>query len=121
MRKALFEELVSQALGKIPEDFRKIMHNVDIRVRRMPTQRQLKKVPLAPGQELLGLYEGTPSRNRENYGVILPDVVTIFQFPIEQVCTTEDEIIRIIQNTVIHEVAHFFGITEVELEAWGVA
>ncbi|MBI68255.1 MAG: hypothetical protein CL777_05875 [Chloroflexi bacterium] len=121
MRKALFEELVREAVAGIPEDFRQIMHNVDVHVRRMPTQRQLKKISLSPGQVLLGLYEGIPLTNRENYGMVLPDVVTLFQLPIEQICSTEDEVKKTIQATVIHEVAHFFGITDVELEAWGVA
>ncbi|MBL76134.1 MAG: hypothetical protein CL763_04350 [Chloroflexi bacterium] len=121
MRKAAFEELVRQAVENIPEDFRLIMHNVDVHVRRMPTQRQLKKIPLAPGQQLLGLYEGIPLTQRDSYGTVLPDIVTVFQIPIEKICTTYEEIEKMIQHTVIHEVAHFFGITDVELEAWGIA
>mgnify|MGYP001246095904 CR=1 FL=1 len=120
MRKSSFEELVRQAVTNIPLDFRLIMQNVDVQVRNNPTLRQLRKALLAPGQELLGIYEVvSPSRKKEN-NTALRDKVTIFQSSIENMCSSDEEILHVIQKTVIHEVAHFFGITEVELEAWGV-
>lgn len=121
MRKREFEELVRKAVSEIPADFLQIMHNVDVQVRRQPTKRQLKGAILDPGEILLGLYEGVPVTDRSDYNMILPDVITVFQLPIEQICNTPQEIQLQVRETVIHEVAHYFGITDVELEAWGVA
>ncbi len=119
MRKRDFEELVRKAVEEIPDDFLAIMQNVDIQVRRQPTKRHLKDVPR--GETLLGLYEGIPLTERHDYNMTLPDIVTIFQGPIEEMCSTPREIMNEVRHTVIHEVAHYFGITDVELEAWGVA
>ncbi len=119
MRKSDFEELVRRAVSEIPDDFLAIMHNVDVQVRRRPTRRQLQHAER--GETLLGLYEGIPLTERHHYNMTLPDIVTIFQAPIEEVCSTPEEIMQEVRATVIHEVAHYFGITDVELESWGVA
>ncbi len=119
MRKQDFEEVVRKAVVAIPDEFLAIMQNVDIQVRRQPTKRQLKNV--ARGETLLGLYEGVPLTERHDYNMALPDVITIFQAPIEALCATEQELIAEVRDTIVHEVAHYFGITDVELEAWGVA
>ena len=119
MRKSDFEELVRRAVEEIPDEFLAIMQNVDVQVRRNPTRRQLRHTPR--GETLLGLYEGVPLTERYDYNMTLPDVVTIFQAPIEALCSTPEEIMQEVRDTVIHEVAHYFGITDVELESWGVA
>ncbi len=119
MRKSDFEELVRRAVEEIPDEFLAIMQNVDIQVRRRPSKRHLQHTP--PGETLLGLYEGVPITERHNYNMVMPDIVTIFQYPIEEICSTPQEVMREVRATVIHEVAHHFGITDVELESWGVA
>ena len=119
MRKQDFEEVVRKAVEAIPDEFLAIMQNVDIQVRRQPTKRQLKN--MARGETLLGLYEGVPLTERHDYNMALPDVITIFQAPIEALCATEQELVAEVRETIVHEVAHYFGITDVELEAWGVA
>ena len=121
MRKRQFEDLVRRAVEEIPDEFLAIMHNVDIQVRRQPTRRQLRETRVSPGDTLLGLYEGVPLTDRGDYNMALPDVITIFQHPIEEICETDDEVMEQVRQTVVHEVAHYFGITDVELEAWGVA
>ena len=71
-------------------------------------------------QWLLGLYEGIPLTGRENYGFVLPDKITIFQRPIEKLAETRDEAIIEIRNTVVHEVAHHFGIDDESLHMMGL-
>ena len=121
MRKADFEELVRQAIDAIPEDFLAIMENVDVQVRRWPSQRQRRDSGLEDNETLLGLYHGIPLTERANYNMVLPDIITIFQGPIENICSSREEIVEQVRHTVVHEVAHYFGITDAELEAWGVA
>ncbi len=119
--KAEFEQLVRDAVGAIPDDFLSIMHNVDVHVRRKPTIRQLRILQLERREMLLGLYEGIPLTKRTtDYGMVPPDIITLFQEPIEAVCDTREDLVAEIRRTVIHEVAHHFGITDVELDAWGV-
>lgn len=121
MRKRDFEALVRRAVEDIPDQFLQIMENVDVQVRRQPAKRQLRAAQVGPGETLLGLYEGVPLTERRDYGMVLPDVITIFQRPIEEACATEREVMDQVRETIVHEVAHYFGITDVELEAWGVA
>ena len=125
MPKEDFEQLVREAVNRIPDDFLAIMENVDIQVRCWPSEEQLANAmegtEAEEGGSLLGLYEGIPVTERVNYNMVLPDIITIFQRPIESICSTEDEIVEQVRTTVVHEVAHYFGITDAELEAWGVA
>ena len=122
MRLRRFEELVRRAVEEMPDEFLAIMEqgNVDVQARRRPTRRQLRDAGLGPGETLLGLYEGVPLTDRAGGDPPLPDVITIFQYPIEDACATEEEVVTMVRETVIHEAAHYFGITDVELEAWGL-
>ena len=120
MRKLDFEELVRQAVEALPGDFLAIMENVDVQVRRWPTRRQVRNADLERGDTLLGLYEGVPLTERGDSNMVLPDIITVFQAPIEEVCSSKEEIIAQVRMTVVHEVAHYFGITDEELEDWGV-
>ena len=119
--KAEFEQLVRDAVGTIPEEFLSIMHNVDVQVRRNPTVRQLRILQLERREMLLGLYEGIPLTKRTtDYGMVTPDIITLFQEPIEAICETREDLVTEVRKTVIHEVAHHFGIADIELEAWGI-
>ncbi len=108
-----FEELVSDALDRIPPELTRVMDNVAIFVEDEPT---------ADDPELLGLYEGSPLTERgEWYAGMLPDRITIYRGPTLRMCATPEEIVNEVTTTVIHEVAHHFGIDDARLHelGWG--
>lgn len=120
LSQARFEALVIQALETIPEPIRARMENVDVVVEDWPTDEQYAALDLGPGDLLFGLYEGTPLVERGiTANPLLPDKITIFQGPLEAACGTEEEIAEEIRKTVIHEVAHHFGLDEARLEELG--
>ncbi len=121
MQRRKFEELVRRAVEELPPAFLDIIVNVDVQVRRWPTKRQLKDTELEEDETLLGLYEGVPLTDRGDYNMVLPDVITVFQGVIEEICDTDAEVVEQVRETVVHEVAHYFGITDAELQDWGVA
>ena len=115
-----FEQLVAQALDDLPDDIQKYLQNIEVVVAEWPTTAELRSVGMKPGQLLLGLYQGVPLTKRGNrYGMVLPDKVTIFQGTIEQVCRTREEVVRRVQRTVKHELAHHFGISDDRLRDLG--
>ena len=105
-----FEDLVRQAIERLPEEFLARLENVDVVVADRPTREQIGVSGVAAGETLLGLYEGVPLVDRENYGLVVPDKITIFQMPIVEMCSTREELIDEVRVTVVHEVAHFFGL-----------
>lgn len=107
-----FEKLVNEGIKAIPERFLKKLSNVDIVIEDEPTPPQLKKIKAKKGSITLGLYEGVPQTKRWGYSQALPDKITIFKKPIEQISNSEEEIKEIVKNTVWHEIAHHFGIDE---------
>lgn len=107
-----FEDLVSDALDLIPPDLAAAMDNVVVLVS--------DRHPEDP--ELLGLYEGIALTDRDSsYGGALPDTVTIFRDPLLEMCDTEDEVVDEVAITVVHELAHHFGIDDERLHelGWG--
>ena len=109
-----------QALERIPEDLRLRLDNVDIVVDEAPSREQLVGSGIEEDNILLGLYEGLPLTDRYNYDMVLPDKITLFQQPIESICDTDEDIIREVQDTVVHEVAHHFGIDDDRLHQFGL-
>ena len=107
-----FEELVKQGIEAIPKRFLEKLDNVDIVIENEPTEGQKKKLKLGPKVKLFGLYEGIPQTKRGFYSGILPDKITIFQKPIEEVAINDEHIKEIVKNTVWHEIAHHFGMGE---------
>ena len=106
-----FEELVSEALDEIPPELAAVMDNVVVLV---------EDEPPADDPDLLGLYEGTPLTERDwAYGGELPDRITVFRGPTLRMCRTEDEVVDEVHITVVHEVAHHFGIDDDRLHALG--
>lgn len=101
----------------IPEKFLKRLKNVQICVEDNPSKKQLKL--LRSGRKnnslLFGLYEGIPLIEREAYGQVLPDKITIFKKQIEAEATSNEEIREIVKETVWHEIAHHFGLSEREV------
>ncbi len=119
MKRERFEALVAEAVESLPEEFQDRMENVDVVVEESPSRRQIGKHNLERGYTLLGLYEGVPLTERtSNYGLVAPDKITIFQKSIEDSCTSGDEgeIKKQIRQTVIHEIAHHFGIDDERLD-----
>ena len=115
-----FEDLVRQAIETLPEQFLSRLENVDVVVEDRPTAEQLQAGGLPEGETLLGLYEGVPLVDRENYGLVVPDKITVFQVPLEEMCSTREELIDETQVTVVHEVAHFFGLDDRALREMGL-
>ncbi len=118
MNRAEFEQLVSMAVGVLPDEFTAKLENIDIVVQDWPTVDQLRRAGLRHGQMLLGLYEGVPLTKRgQGYGLVPPDKITIFQKPIEVECRQRGtEITAEIARVVKHEIAHHFGISDARLD-----
>ncbi|MCY3643606.1 MAG: metallopeptidase family protein [Acidimicrobiaceae bacterium] len=104
-----FERLVGEALDSLPPELGEMMENVAVVVE-----------DAHPGEDLLGLYEGVPLTERGDYGgMAMPDRVTVYRLPICAVCDSEQELVDQITVTVVHEVAHHFGIDDDTLEELG--
>ncbi len=106
-----FEQLVREGIDAVDERFLQKLKNVEIVVEDNPTPFQLEKLKLR-GALLFGLYEGIPQTKREGYGQVLPDKITIFKNPIEQVYFRPEDIKKAVKDTVWHEIAHHFGMDE---------
>jgi len=116
MDRERFEHLVARAVNDLPEEFLAKLQNVDVVVHDRPTPEQVARAGLEPGQTLLGLYEGIPRTKRgRHYGLVPPDIITIFQQPIEASCQNDAETALAIQKVVKHEIAHHFGISDARL------
>lgn len=116
-----FEALVAEALDGLPPDIQKKLENVEVVVERRPSLSQLRRLRLGPGQTLFGLYEGVPLTNRtSHYGMVLPDKITIFREPIESRCRSDEQVRYVVRRTVLHELAHHFGISDQRLRELGV-
>jgi predicted Zn-dependent protease with MMP-like domain len=117
MTRERFRQLVDEALLTIPQKFRGAIANVAIVVEDAPSPEQLAEVGIEPPDTLLGLYEGTPLTERQwAHGNVLPDKVTLFQHPIEDSSEDEDDVVVAIGETLIHEIGHYFGLSEEEIE-----
>ena len=117
MTRREFERLVAEAVTLIPARFRREMKNLSLVVEDQPSPQLLEEMEIEPPDSLYGLYQGTPLTERSwGFGNALPDRITIFQRPIEEDCEDEDEIRAVIGETLIHEVGHYFGLSEEEIE-----
>jgi predicted Zn-dependent protease with MMP-like domain len=115
MERAEFELLVARAVESLPKEFQEQLENVDVVVEDQPSRAQQASLKLRRDESLLGLYEGVPQTEREHYGLVLPDKITIFQKAIEERCSGKSAIVREIQKVVQHEIAHHFGIGDERL------
>ena len=94
----------------MPSAVRSRMENVDVVVRQWPSRDDLERAGLQDPEGLLGLYQGIPLTERNHYDMVLPDVITLFQGPIQARCSSAEQAVEEIRVTVVHEVAHHFGI-----------
>jgi predicted Zn-dependent protease with MMP-like domain len=119
MERKRFEKLVDQAIKELPQEFKEKLENVAVIVEDHPSRELLRQMDIEPDDTLFGLYEGTPLTERGFEAPLHPDRIWIFQRPIEEECETEDEIKDEIQITIVHEIAHFFGLDDEYLEEMG--
>ena len=117
MTRAAFERLVAEAIALIPKRFRARDEEPRDRRRGRAEPELLEEMEIEPPDSLYGLYQGTPLTERSlAVRQPLPDRITIFQKPIEEDCDDEDDIRAVIGETLIHEVGHYFGLSEEEIE-----
>ncbi|MFT3788959.1 MAG: metallopeptidase family protein [Tepidisphaeraceae bacterium] len=114
------EQMIEAAIASLPDQFRSALDVVRIELRDRPTRRQLRSVGLADDELLLGLYEGTPltERHIDDTGR-LPDVIYLFHEDLEDACDSEDEFQSEVRITLLHELGHYFGFDEDQLDALG--
>jgi len=117
VKKERFEQLVAEAINLIPTRFRREMQNIAVVVEDEPAPALLEEMEIEPPDSLYGLYQGTPLPERTwGYGNTLPDRVTLYQKPIEEDSEDEDDVRAVIGETLIHEIGHYFGLSEEEIE-----
>ena len=105
--------MVDEGIKAIPASFLEKMDNVEIVVEEEPSSVQLKELKIGKGYYLFGLYQGIPRTKRGiDYAQVLPDKITIFKNPIEKTARSEEEIKKIVKETIWHEIAHHFGMDE---------
>lgn len=123
-RKRLNEEefaaLVEQAITRVPEEIREALGNMVITVQDRPDPELLEELGFAPDEELFGVYSGIPLSERNlTDPPLYPDIIYIFRGPLEDYCRSRRELIEEIEITVVHEIAHYLGFTEQQLEDLG--
>ena len=120
MNRNAFENLIDEVIQDLPVEFRDRLKNIAILVEDRPSAELMKRMGLSPKDVLLGLYEGVPLTQRRFFEAPLhPDRILIFQEPIEQVCDSPEEIRSELKTTIVHEIAHFFGMDDEYLARLG--
>ena len=114
LKRARFARLVARALDDLPREFADRMRNIEIVVDDEPSEEQRPQ-----DGELLGLYEGVPLTGRDAQEPYLPDRISIFRGPIERMSASPRRQARIVRETVVHEIAHHFGISDARLRELG--
>lgn len=112
-----FRELAESALERLPEEYRKYFMNITISVEDYPCREDAERLNLKRNR-LLGLYSGVPHTDKEGFFTIpypLPDRIIFYQRNIEGICSTEEELVEQIWKTLIHEVGHYFGLSEKDM------
>ncbi|MBI5197240.1 MAG: metallopeptidase family protein [Nitrospirae bacterium] len=117
MDRKTFEFLVEEALEDLPKKFARALKNIHVVVEDAPSEEDLDSVELEPGDTLFGLYQGIPLPDRgTDYANVLPDRISIYQQPLEEAFHSRNELIREIRLTVFHELGHYFGMSDEEME-----
>ncbi len=116
-----FEKLVMEALEGLPQEFKDRLDNVDVVIEDEPGKEQAVLLKDSGKCMVLGLYQGVPLVKRHHqYGMTMPDKISIFRKNIERACRNEDEIKRMVTHTVRHEIAHHLGISDERLRELGI-
>lgn len=117
MEKTKFEQLVIDALVSIPQKFKDLLKNITVIVEDHAPKEiyEIKKIPAS--SRILGLYHGVPFQHRGPfYGNFPPDVISIYQKEIEKICSNDEKIKSKVREVILHEVGHYFGMTEEHLK-----
>jgi len=115
-KKTKVEQAIREALAGLPPILRQKMENVEIILEDWPAAEIRKEMGLKSRYDLLGLYQGVPRPEREFHSpALLPDTITIFQGPIEDLCRNERDLSREIRAVLYHEIGHFYGFSESDL------
>ena len=118
MNPAEFDRLVAAAYARIPARFRRRLKNIAVVVEPEPAPAQFARGRAPRGSTLLGLYEGRPLTTRSVFEPFaMPDRITIFQGPHERLAQSPEHLARLVEDTVWHEVAHYFGMDELQVRA----
>ncbi len=121
MNRTNFIRLVRRALKDVPPPFSQHLREVDIVVKRRPSAEDLRNADLGPRESMYGFYQGVPLTERgASMSMVLPDIIHIYQEPLEEDFPDDAELIAEIRTTVLHELAHFFGIDDDRLEELGL-
>jgi len=119
----IFSDLVTRSLESLPSEFKERLENVQIDIEAWPSQEELEDVGLSPRERssLLGLYHGVPLTERTSSYMAFPDRITIYMRPILLVAgKDESKIAEQVRHTVVHEIAHYYGIDDERLMDLGV-
>ncbi len=122
MDRETFEMIAAKAFDELPPEFKLRIENVHVVVQDLPDDFQVDSLKLNSRSSLLGLYSGVPLNKRgPNYGMypVLPDRITLYKSNIERICSTDSEVEEKIREVLIHEVAHYFGMTDQEIREAG--
>jgi predicted Zn-dependent protease with MMP-like domain len=115
-----FDMIVQRAIGMIPHEIKQYLDNIIISVRKRPSKKMLEEMGLSPDEPLLGVYSGVALTERSATSPpLFPDSIILFQEPLEKMCSSFEELQEEIEITVVHEIAHFVGISDERLEELG--
>lgn len=110
-----FQQMVTDSIDNIPEKYQRHLQNVAFIIEDQPSAAQRHKLSLPPDQTLLGLYEGVPLPSRGGTTKLLPDKITLFKQPLQASAADKSQLRLMINNTVWHEVAHYFGLDHLRI------
>jgi predicted Zn-dependent protease with MMP-like domain len=120
MRRDDFLKLVQKALTKIPPELQNALENVAILVEDWPDPALMEEISDNPHEVVYGLYQGTPLPERgADYANTTPDVILLYQGPLEEDFQNREDLTREIETTLVHEIAHYIGFDEETLERYG--
>ena len=115
-----FDKIVAKAIENIPHEIRQYLENIVISVKKRPSRQMMREMGMPPDECPLGLFQGVPLIERSaTIPPLYPDMIYLFQEPLEEMCSTREELEEEIEITVVHEVAHYVGMTEERLEELG--
>jgi len=115
-----FDRIVAHAVDRIPPEIRQHLENIIITVKKRPSRQMMREMGMHPDDYPLGLFQGVPLIERSaTIPPLYPDMIYLFQEPLEEICDTREELEEEIEVTVVHEVAHYIGMTEERLAELG--
>ncbi len=120
LTEAQFDHVVDRAIQRIPDEIRVYLENIVITVKKRPSAGMMREMGMHPDDYPLGLFQGVPLIERSaTTPPLYPDMIYLFQEPLEEMCDTREELEEEIEITVVHEVAHYIGMTEERLAELG--